>query len=154
MNSGKDSRHGLRGDARSSRLKYMKQYGLPKSQKLKNKSAIDAVFAGGQRFSVFPVLTWYRATPAEGRAAGIQAGFSCSKKHFKKAVDRNRVKRLMREAWRLQKAEIQDFAAQNGLRLELFLIYLDKTLPEYDTIFAAVGKSLRQLKKKHHEAAQ
>ncbi|WP_165871561.1 ribonuclease P protein component [Flaviaesturariibacter flavus] len=132
----------------------MKPNGLPRRQKLKSRSAIDALFRGGQRFSVFPVLSWYRWAPAEGRDSGIGVGFSCSKKHFKKAVDRNRVKRLMREAWRLQKAELLAFATENGLKLEVFFIYIDKTLPEYETIFAAVGKSLRQLKKKYHETAQ
>jgi ribonuclease P protein component len=131
----------------------MKPNGLPRAQKLKSRSAIDALFRGGQRFSVFPVLTWYHWAPAPSGKGGIEAGFSCSKKHFKKAVYRNRVKRLLREAWRLQKGELLGFAQENGLQLQVFLIFLDKSLPDYNTIYAAVGKSLQQLKKKHHEAA-
>jgi ribonuclease P protein component len=131
----------------------MKLNGLPRQQKLKSRSAIDALFRGGQRFSVYPVLTWYRWTASTEGKGGIEAGFSCSKKHFKKAVDRNRVKRLMREAWRLQKSELLLFAQEQNLKAEVFLIFLDKTLPAYETIYAAVGKSLLQLKKKQHEAA-
>jgi ribonuclease P protein component len=130
----------------------MKPNGLPRHEKLKSRSDIDALFQRGQRFSVYPVLTWYRSAPADGKG-GLEAGFSCSKKHFKKAVDRNRAKRLMREAWRLQKSTLLSFVQENGLQLQVFLIFLDKTLPDYETIYAAIGKSIQQLKKKTHEAA-
>ncbi|GAA4324610.1 ribonuclease P protein component [Flaviaesturariibacter amylovorans] len=127
----------------------MKPNGLPKQARLKHRSAIDALFKGGQRFSVFPLLTWHRYLP-EG-TDGLQAGFSCSKRHFKKAADRNRVKRLMREAYRLQAAGLREQVAETGGGLHLFFIYLDKQLPEYDAMYTAMGRALKQLKKKRHE---
>lgn len=131
----------------------MKPHGLPRSEKLKSRKAIDALFRGGKRFSVFPVLLWHQAE-AGAAVPGLQAGFTCSKKHFKRAHDRNRVKRLLREAYRLQKPELQEWARTSGIRLELFFVFLDKTLPTFEGLYAAVGKSLRQVQKKSHEAAQ
>ena len=129
----------------------MKRFGLSTSEKLKSRKAIDALFRGGQRFSVFPVLVWHRWT-ATAEEPGLQAGFTCSKKHFKRAHDRNRVKRLLREAYRLQKPELLEWVRARGLHGELFFVYIDKTLPTFESIHTAVGKSLRQLQKKSHEA--
>ncbi|RYY90439.1 MAG: ribonuclease P protein component [Chitinophagaceae bacterium] len=130
----------------------MKRYGLPATEKLKSRKAIDALFQGGQRFSVFPLLVWHRWA-AQSAEPGLLAGFSCSKKHFKRAVDRNRIKRLMREAYRLQKPALLDALKDGAMRGELFFIFIDKTLPDFESIHAAMGKSLRQLQKKSHEAA-
>ncbi|HMR15336.1 ribonuclease P protein component [Mariniflexile maritimum] len=73
-----------------------------KKEKLKSKKLIDALFENGQSVSVFPFRLMYLSTPFED---GVMAktGVSVSKRHFKNAVDRNRIKRLMREAYRLNK---------------------------------------------------
>ncbi|RYY38936.1 MAG: ribonuclease P protein component [Chitinophagaceae bacterium] len=124
---------------------------LPRTEKLKSRKAIDALFAGGQRFSVFPLLVWHQ-WKGGSEEPGVVAGFSCSKKHFKRAVHRNRVKRLMREAYRLQKTELLEAAKAQGLRGEFFFIFLDKTLPNFDGISAAMARCLKQLQKKSNEA--
>ncbi|MDB5243345.1 MAG: rnpA [Spirosoma sp.] len=130
----------------------MKPSGLPRHARLKSRTDIDELFAGGQRFSVFPLLLWHRTLP--GGPATLQAGFTCSKKHFKKAVDRNRVKRLMREAYRLQAASLRGRVAEGDAGLHLFFVFIDKQLPEYPAIFAAMGKALQQIKKKTYEGAR
>ena len=80
------------------------RFRFPKAERLKSRKQIDLLFAGGKAFSVFPVRTIYRFHTAE--KGSLKAGFTASKKHFKKAVDRNRIKRLLREAYRLQKQEL------------------------------------------------
>ena len=74
-----------------------------KKEKLKSKKLIEALFENGQSVSAFPLRLIYLPTTFKD---GVMAktGVSVSKRHFKKAVDRNRVKRLMREAYRLGKA--------------------------------------------------
>jgi ribonuclease P protein component len=54
-----------------------------------------------------------------------------SSKNFKKAVDRNRIKRLMRESYRVQKIFLHDVLKEKNKQLALFLIYTGKELPEY-----------------------
>jgi ribonuclease P protein component len=123
-----------------------KPAGLSKTEKLKNRKSIDALFAGKRRFSAYPLQVWYEFR-ASGEKGGVQIGVTCSKRHFKRAVDRNRVKRLIREAYRLQKAVLSE-SLKEGQQAQLFFVYLDKALPNYTTLFAAMTTCLDTLKKK------
>ena len=60
----------------------------------------------------------------------IKIGVSASKKNFKTAVDRNRIKRLLRENYRLNKHPLHDYMTNNGKQVALFFMFIDKTLPE------------------------
>ena len=64
-------------------------------------------------------------------------------KHFKKAVDRNRVKRLVRETYRLQKP-VLSAKPRNG-ELDIFIIYNDRELPEYQDLYEKMGLLLKKL---------
>lgn len=77
----------------------------------------------------------------------MQAAFSVSSKNFKKAVDRNRIKRLMREAYRLQKSLLQSELANNQLYLAIFIIYTGNSLPEFENIFESMGTAIYRLQK-------
>ena len=127
-----------------------KPFGFPNKEKLKSRKAIESLFASGHRFSVFPVMVWYKMAKHE-TGGSLHVGVSCSKKHFKKAVDRNRVKRLLREAYRLQKAELVEAVDNNSVKLEVFFVFIDKTLPTFPTIQASMKKCLASLQKKANE---
>ena len=73
----------------------------PKKEKLKNKKTIDLLFSEGKSVSKFPLRLVY--VPIENEEEKIKFGVSVSKKHFKKAVDRNYFKRVLRECYRLNK---------------------------------------------------
>lgn len=90
-------------------MEQQQRYKLGKQARLKSRKAIDQLFKDGKSFTVFPFRVIYQFTklPVSPDAFQLQAGFSVSKRHFKKAVDRNRIKRLMREAYRLQKNELE-----------------------------------------------
>lgn len=74
----------------------------PKHEKLKSRKAIDALFAKGKSVSKFPLRLVY-LEHAEMETGLIQLGVSVSKKHFKRAHDRNYFKRVLRETYRLNK---------------------------------------------------
>jgi ribonuclease P protein component len=88
--------------------------------------------------------------PAAGQApAGspVQAGFGAGSRHFKKAVDRNRIKRLCREAYRLQKLPLLDLLKKKERSLAVFFIYTGKELPDYRTVSDKIGVLLQKLMK-------
>ncbi len=77
----------------------------------------------------------------------LQATFSVSSKNFKKAVERNRIKRVMREAYRLQKNSLQNQLKADQKNLAIFIIYNDKKLPEFENIFEKMHGALDRLSK-------
>ncbi|CAM3316879.1 Ribonuclease P protein component [Flavobacterium longum] len=77
----------------------------PKHEKLKSRKTIDALFAKGKSVSKFPLRLVY-LEHAEIETGLIQLGVSVSKKHFKRAHDRNYFKRVLRETYRLNKASL------------------------------------------------
>ncbi|MBO4731139.1 MAG: ribonuclease P protein component [Bacteroidaceae bacterium] len=95
---------------------------------------IDDVFVNGHRLLVFPFsVRWTAAEPVEGRPP-VQVLLTVSKRRFKHAVDRNRVKRLMRECFRLNKTELHAALAAKGLHLRLTVGYVHSELPEFHTL--------------------
>ena len=86
-------------------------FSYPKNEKLKSKKTIDLLFSEGKSVSKFPLRLVYFALDDSENA--INFGVSVSKKHFKKAVDRNYFKRVLRECYRLNKHLIIDNLDKN-----------------------------------------
>ena len=78
------------------------QFTYPKNEKLKSKTTIDLLFSEGNSVSKFPLRLVYVENKEEN-AELMKMGVSVSKKYFKKAVDRNYFKRVLRETYRLNK---------------------------------------------------
>lgn len=90
---------------------------------------MSELFASGKSASVFPLKLIYSSYDHQSPFK-IQAGVSVSKRHFKKAVDRNRIKRLMREAYRKNKYLIYDHA--DTKKHLIMFIYQDNTEISYE----------------------
>ena len=119
------------------------RYTLTKDDRLKSRKAIDQLFAEGKSFSVFPFrVVWKYADPANPL---LQAGFTAGSKHFKKAVDRNRIRRLMREAYRLKKIELQERLKEQQKQLAVFFIYTGNEIPDHQTVIDKIGAALKRL---------
>ena len=92
-------------------------FGLKKTERLCSKKAIDALFTctDSKSLSAYPIRVVYRHT----EEAGIRILVSVSKKRFRHAVDRNRVKRQLREAYRLNKHLLspQEGTASGGMNI-------------------------------------
>ena len=117
----------------------MPSYRFPKKEKLSSKKLWETVFGRGARLKTFPLVLQYSRCPLPENVP-VQAGFAVPKKSFRKAVDRNRIKRLMREAYRLEKPEL--FNNIEGTYAFVFL-YLGKEIPVFSDISHAVKTLLK-----------
>jgi ribonuclease P protein component len=95
---------------------------FPKEERLHGRTTVAEVFAKGKRFQLDPYRIVWR-TRAQDDLPSIRFGISVSKKISKKAVERNRIKRCNREAFRAVKQSfIKELLAQNK-QIDLFLVY-------------------------------
>lgn len=102
---------------------------LGKAERLDKKKIIDKMFAGGSRsFSVFPLRVVYLSVEELEAPASILV--SVSKRRFKRAVKRNRVKRQIREAYRKNKHELLQALQDRGQQLAVAFIYLSDRLTD------------------------
>ena len=152
--------------------------GLGKSKRLKSRKLIEGLFAGGKSFFVHPIKVFWKIAPlqnaqpfaeqafspsdadaaplvAAGGGQPVQIGVSASKRNFKKAVHRNRIKRLLREAYRLHQHTLCQLAATNNCSLQVFFIFVDKSLPTFTLIEDKMVSCVKRLEKivgeVHHE---
>jgi ribonuclease P protein component len=118
-----------------------------KTERLKSRKQIDELFAGGKSFAVFPLRVSYNFFPARPGMT-VQAGVTASKRNYKRAVDRNRIKRLLREAYRLNKEELLNAVGEKNLGAAVFFLYTDKTIASFGVIEAAMKTCLKKLQQK------
>ena len=108
-----------------------------KTEKLKSQKLIEKLFLEGKSVVSYPLRLVFIETTFNDNVK-VKAGVSVSKRHFKNAVDRNRIKRLMREAYRLNKA---NYFNNITTQYALMILYIGKD----GTEFAAVNEKMNQL---------
>ena len=114
---------------------------LPKEERLCSRKALEELFGGGhQSVSAFPI----RAVYMPNEVGVVRVMVSVSKRYFKRAVKRNRIKRQLREAYRLQKELLQPLTG--GLDIA-FLWTSDEQLPT-----ATVFQKMQTLLQRIHES--
>lgn len=116
-------------------------YSFGKEEKLKGRKQIQQLFAEGKTMVRYPVKLVYLKNEGEQRH---KVAVSVPKRNFKKAVDRNRLKRLLRESYRLNK---QEFPVKSS-GYSLMFIYLGKGFYGFDRIQNSVITLLNELDKK------
>ena len=120
----------------------MEKYTLPKNEKLKSLKLIQQIFQERMSVKAYPFVAVYKQI--ERQESPVLFGVSVSKKAFKKAVDRNRIKRLTREAYRTQKellAELDD----SDFTIAVMFIFVGKEMPDFDLIRKGVNKTMIRL---------
>ena len=96
-----------------------------KKEKLKSKKLIGQLFAEGKSVSAFPLRLVFLPTIFDDNVKA-KTGVSVSKRHFKRAVDRNRIKRLMREVYRLNKV---NYFNNITTQYAFMILYIGKDIP-------------------------
>ena len=119
-----------------------------KFEKLKSRKQIELLFAKGKSISAFPVKVFY--LPVENTPMHpVQVGVGVSARNFKKAVDRNTIKRRMREAYRLHKLPLHEHLVAQQKTVAVFILWIDKQMPTtaalQDLMPAVIEKLIKQL---------
>ena len=125
-----------------------KVFTYQKTDKLKSRKQTQHLFSTGQAINVFPIRLIYTIEPMASNAESasatsvLQAGVGAPSRTFRKAVQRNRVKRLLREAYRLEKPNFLSQAALEQKRVNLFFLYNDANVLTQLEIQAKVKEAL------------
>lgn len=150
----------------------MHQFTLPKTERLYLRESISELFANGSSFTAFPYRVVYliKPEPAAASPETVPASLDvpaasespaskaanerqgrCAimaiapKKRFKHAVDRNRVKRLIRESYRLQKLPLIAQLEAEHKQMELAFIYVDNKHITFEESFATIGRAINRI---------
>ena len=103
----------------------MKRNTFPLKEHLKSKSAIEQVYASGVSVTSFPLRAIFIEQPREVQDPTAAILINVSKKRFRHAVDRNLVKRRIREAYRTSKHTLIDTLQSQGKKIAVAIIYID-----------------------------
>jgi ribonuclease P protein component len=120
-----------------------KTHTLRKREKIKSRKLTEQLFKSASSFIYSPFKVIYSAE----KGSGIQAGFAVGTRHFKKATLRNRVKRLMRESFRTQKAPIVERSKQNQIRTAVFFVYIRSEIPQLNEMKDKMKGALEKLQR-------
>lgn len=115
-----------------------------KDYKLCSKKQIETIFQAKKTVRVYPFVVHY-LLPEEKHKVPFQLVFSVPKRLFKKAHDRNRIKRLMRETFRKNKLILESFLNEKELQLSLFVIYTPKEELELEILNRKTIQLYKQL---------
>ncbi len=121
---------------------------FPKKEKLKSKKLIEKLFKEGKTLSNFPLKLIYLKVDVPVDAK-FKTGVAVPKKNFKSAVKRNRIRRLLREAYRLNKHLVFNNSEGN---FAFLILYLGKEMPTYPEIEEGMQKILQKFLKKIDDA--
>ena len=127
-----------------------------KEERLCSRRLIDRLYAEGHRLMVFPYSVQWMLLPisesahecSEGRGkTNCQVLIVAPKRKFKHAVDRNRVRRLTRECYRLRKHDLYAFLEEHGLSIVFSMVYIHNEIMSYEQLEHKMEKLLSALEK-------
>lgn len=129
-----------------------------KEYKLCRQKLIDLVFKSGKIVKQYPFVVHFLEVEEE-LDAPFQITISAPKRNFRRAHDRNRIKRLMRESIRLNKMILENQISKNQKKLILFMVYTSKEEMPYTTLlkknellFDQIIKQIEENDKKNNES--
>jgi ribonuclease P protein component len=115
-----------------------------KDERISRQKEIDCLFSGGSSFVAYPLRVVYvKQKPVSGAEAAVL--ISVPKRNFKRAVKRNRIKRLIRESYRLNKTLLTSAFAGKETGLLVAFLYIGKEVCGYNVIETAIKEALKKL---------
>ncbi len=123
-------------------------YTLKKEERIFKKKEIERIFESGDSFKVFPLRMVFILNPSDSPESIPSILISVPKKKFRHAVKRNRIKRLVRESYRLNSFELKASLQEKKFNLEVAFLYIGSEVLTYQEIENAMKNALELLKKK------
>lgn len=120
----------------------MEHFGKP--YKLCSRKMIDRLFKEGKQLRAFPLTVYYLENESTEKVP-FQVVLSAPKRQFKRAHDRNYVKRLMKEVLRREKQPLEDILTEQEKQLALFIVYGNKEVLSYPELEKSVRKLIGKL---------
>lgn len=118
-----------------------------KAERLNSKILIEKLFQGANSFQSFPFKVLWLVNEKDEVDSSAQILISVPKKKFKSAVQRNKIRRRIKEAYRKKKAELYKFLKTKNRNIALILIYIAPNEIEYKEIEEKINVTLERLEK-------
>lgn len=118
---------------------------FPKSSRLHLRKEINELFTSGKSIQAAPLRAVYKILPESG--VPIRLAIAVPKRSVKLAVNRNRIKRQLREAFRLNCHAISEHLTQKGIRVQVIVVYNGKIYPDYAILESKIILILQRLLK-------
>lgn len=128
--------------------------GFPKYERICKDSDIQTLFHKGVGVSIYPYRVIFRFWKDDERPATCRLLISVAKKRFHHAFKRNRVKRLIREAWRKNKAPLCEICQKDNISVDVALIYTATVIHSYDEMFTKTHKTVQEIVKRYEKHSQ
>lgn len=119
-------------------------YKFGKDERLSGRKAIAELFDSGQAFTLYPFRVFWKVCETDIPVPARMA-VSVPKRSFKKAVDRNMIKRQIKEAWRYNKHVLYKHLNENNMQLAVMLIYTQEDMPGHKLITKKVEEVVSKL---------
>ncbi|VBB47338.1 Ribonuclease P protein component [uncultured Paludibacter sp.] len=129
-------------------------YTFPKKEHLCGNKNIENLYTNGKSFLIYPLRIVY--LQIEKEEVPVRVMVSVSKKKFKRAVKRNRIKRLIRETYRLNKNELIAYAEQNDIKLHIAFQYIAAEIETFQKLNEKMQTALKKIEQnsQKHENAE
>ena len=116
-----------------------------KGERLCGVKTVSELFAGGTSFIAAPLRVVYRIMPAAEAVATVRVLISIPKREFRKAVDRNLIRRRIREAYRKNKSLLTNALSEKGKRMDIALIWIDSAMRTYKETEICIKEIIQRL---------
>jgi len=122
-------------------------YSFGKKEHLKSNLSIQDLLKNGQTVSGYPLKIYWKISSDNHQKSPVRVALSVPKRKFKRAVDRNLIKRRIRESYRLNKYILVNPLRDKELNVIMIILFLSDEFISFDSVDALIRKLLHKLAK-------